>query len=105
MEVHMTNDDLRKPYAEVLDMLRFIGTEYKSLVPAEELRLFESECDKKYLYQLEADETAIDDRQYSEEALAIIAYLNLRYWCKDDKEKKYYKDIYLKNFKDKNSEE
>ena len=96
----MTNEDLKKSYAEVLDMLRFVGSEYKALVPAEELNLFETECDYQYRLKLEADSTPVDDRQYSEEALAIIAYLNLKYWCKSEEEKQYYKEIYIKNATD-----
>ena len=93
----MTNDDLKTAYAEVLDILNYIGSDYISLIPDDTMQLFERECDKDYLHKLKADSRDATSKEYSEEALAIIAYLNLKYWCEDDAEKKYYKDLYLSN--------
>ena len=35
------------------------------------------------------------EKDYSQEALSIIAYLNLKYWCETNEEKRYYRDMYL----------
>lgn len=93
----MTNDALKTAYAEVLDILNYIGSDYISLIPEDTMQLFEKECDKDYLHKLKADSRDTTSKEYSEEALAIIAYLNLKYWCEDATEKKYYKDLYLTN--------
>ena len=93
----MTNDDLKNAYAEVLDMLNYIGSDYTALIPEATIHFFETNCDKAYLQKLKADSRDVDCKEYSEEALAIIACLNLKYWCENNDEKKYYKDLYLNN--------
>ena len=91
------DNNLANAYSEVLDILNYIEPQYKSLIPQNMLNMFKSDCNKTYLELLLKDKTDRLEKEYSEEALSIIAYLNLKYWCKSPEEKKYYRDMYLKN--------
>lgn len=91
--------NMANAYSEVLDILDYIEPQYKAKIPKDMLDMFKSECNKDYLNILLKDETDRLEKNYSEEALSIIAYLNLKYWCETKEEKKYYRDMYLKNNK------
>ena len=88
--------NLANAYSEVLDILNYIEIKYKQKIPKDMLQMFEDECNKDYLKTLLQDKTDRSQKDYSEEALSIISYLNLKYWCETNKEKKYYRDMYLK---------
>ena len=90
------NKNMANAYSEVLDILDYIEPIYKYKIPKDMLDLFKSECNKEYLNALQLDKTDALEKNYSEEALSIIAYLNLKYWCETKEEKKYYRDMYLK---------
>ena len=88
--------NIANAYAEVLDILNYIEPQYKVKIPKDMLDMFKSKCNKDYLKALQEDKTDSLEKNYSEEALSIIAYLNLEYWCETKEEKKYYRDMYLK---------
>ena len=88
--------NLANAYSEVLDILNYIEIEFKQKIPKDMIQMFKDECNKDYLKTLLQDKTDRSEKDYSEEALSIIAYLNLKYWCETNKEKKYYRDMYLK---------
>ena len=90
------NKNMTNAYSEVLDILDYIEPIYKYKIPKDMLDMFKSECNKEYLNTLQLDKTDALEKNYSEEALSIIAYLNLKYWCETKEEKKYYRDMYLK---------
>ncbi len=89
--------NMDKAYSEILDILEQIETEYMEKVPQDMIEMFKEDCDKDYLNKLKKDNTDLKQKKYSEEALAIIAFLNLKYWCETDEEKKKYRDMYLNN--------
>lgn len=89
--------NIDKAFSEVLDMLNYIEPQYKVKIPSDMMNMFKEECDKTYLKQLLNDKTEIKEKKYSEEALSIIAYLNLKYWCESVEEKNIYRNLYLKN--------
>lgn len=88
--------NLSNAFSEVLDMLNYIEIEYTRKVPENLLQIFKDECNKNYLQKLLTDKTDVTEKDYSDDALAIIAYLNLKYWCETNEEKKYYRNMYLK---------
>lgn len=90
------NKNMTNAYSEVLYILDYIEPKYKLKVPKDMLDMFKKECNKNYLNTLIEDKTDAIEKEYSEEALSIIAYLNLKYWCETKEEKKYYRDMYLK---------
>ena len=66
-------------YSEVLYILNYIEPQYKYKIPRDMLDMFKSEYNKEYLDTMIADPTDFLEKDYSEEALSIIAYLNLKY--------------------------
>lgn len=88
--------DLSKAFAEVLYMLDNIEVKYKSKVPRQLIQIFKEECDENYLKKIFEEKNDFLERDYSDDALAIIAYINLKYMCETNEEKKYYRDMYLK---------
>lgn len=88
--------DLSKDFAEVLDILDNIEKKYKEKIPKDVMQVIIDECDKSHLEELLRD-TKEDflEKDYSKGALSIIAYLNLKYWCETNEEKKYYRDMFL----------
>ena len=92
-------EDFSNIFSEVLDMINYVEQEYKDKIPKSLMEMFYEECNKSYLKKLSNENIEMKDKKYSEDALAIIAYLNLKYWCKDNKEKRKYRDMYFKNIK------
>ena len=56
------------------------------------------EKDKEYKKQIDS-EIPIKDQNLKSETLAIIAMLNLQYWCEDEQEKERLKKVYAQNEK------
>lgn len=88
----------RQAYSEVDEFLDLISEAKKNKVPKNIRDIFKREKDTKYTKGIimGAD---IKDQQLKEETLAIIAWLNLQYWCDDENEKKRLKTIYSQNEK------
>ena len=61
--------------------------------------MFKEEKDKEYLKNITAD-VDIEKQELMEETLAIIAMLNLKYWCEDKNERERLKQIYRNNEKE-----
>lgn len=90
---------IEKVFSEILDMLGYVKTVHINKIPKDLLDMLNEECDKEYLKFLTENKTEFDKRCYSNEALAAIAYINLKYWCKDAEEIKKYSKIYIDNNK------
>ena len=83
----------RQAYAEVDDFLEALDDDTRNEIPLELRKFFQENRDNSHhIISLEADL-----RNFKEETLAIIAFLNLRYWCKDREEKKRLERVYAKN--------
>lgn len=83
-------------YAEVLAILDALGDSYKSKIPKEILDNLESMKDKTCKITYDRNDTNPD---LSREALALIAWLNMEYWCEDEEEKARLKEAYDRNEK------
>lgn len=83
-------------YAEVLAFLDALGDSYKSKIPKEILdnleRMKDKSCHKTY-------DRNDENPDLSHEALALIAWLNMEYWCEDEEEKARLKAAYDRNEK------
>lgn len=88
----------RQAYSEVDEFLDLIGKDYINKLPPKLRAFFKEEKDKSYIKGLKSD-VPIKEQGLKDETLAIIALLNLRYWCKDESEKKRLKEIYNQNEK------
>lgn len=87
----------KRIFSEVLNILEFMGQTYTNKIPKEILNVYNEDCDKEYLNELSNLKTKFEERKYSEDALAVIAYLNLRYWCENEEEKEAYKKKHIQN--------
>ena len=88
---------LENEFAEVLYILNKIEKEYKAKIPKDLMQVFYNGCNKKYLNKLIKENNNIENINYLETTLTIIAYLNLKYWCETSKEKNSFKKLYINN--------
>lgn len=88
----------RQAYSEVDDFLGLLSEEQRNEIPQKLRELFREEKDVNYIKQINPN-IPIKKQNLKEETLAIIALLNLQYWCKDEKEKKRLQTIYAQNEK------
>lgn len=86
----------RQAYSEIDELLELITEEEKNQIPKKLRDFFKEEKDKSYHKNISYD-IPIKEQNLKEETLAIIALLNLQYWCKDEKEKENLKIIYAEN--------
>ena len=88
----------RRAYSEVDEFLRLIPEENVNKIPQKVRKLFNEEKDTEYVKNIDPNED-ISKQNLMEETLAIIAMLNLKYWCEDEKEKERLIEVYKNNEK------
>lgn len=97
------NIETRQAYSEVNKFLELIGEEMSNKIPVKLRKFFEREMDKNYIPTINTN-IPIKEQNLKRKTIAIIASLNLQYWCKEDKkqelieiysnnEKKYQEDL------------
>ena len=86
----------RQAYSEIDEFIELLTEEQKNEIPNELRSYFKAEKDKNYIKRIDAS-IPIKEQNLKKETLALIALLNLQYWCKDEEEKKRLKSIYIKN--------
>ena len=95
-------NDLYKAYAEVDKILSFIGFRYVEKVPKKMREMFKNEKLQGYEPNIDKN-TPLEEQKLERKTLAILAMLNINYWCENEEEKQltptelkdYYKDIKL----------
>ncbi len=92
----VTTITLKKAYSEVDEFLETLGSTYKNQIPISLRNYIKSEKDINYKKYIDLD-TPISNQNLMKETLEIIAFLNLKYWCKSEEEKQRLKGIYKKN--------
>ena len=88
----------RQAYSEVDEFLGLISNEHRNKIPKKLREFFREEKDTNYIKGINPN-VPIKNQKLKEETLAIIALLNLQYWCEDEEEKQRLKEIYAKNEK------
>ena len=88
----------RQAYSEVDEFLGLLSEEQRNEVPKNLREFFKEEKDPTFFKNIDKY-IPIKDQNLKEETLAIIALLNLQYWCKDEEEKKRLQMIYAQNEK------
>ncbi len=86
----------RQAYSEIDEFLGLLSEEQRNEIPPKLREFFKEEKDQEYFKNIDKY-IPIKDQHLKEETLAIIALLNLQYWCKDEEEKKRLQMIYDKN--------
>ena len=88
----------REAYAEVDSFIECLDSYDKNKVPESIRKYFKKEKSKNYNKIIDVNKP-IKDQNLKDETLAIIAMLNLKYWCDDEEEKKRLMTIYSENEK------
>lgn len=89
---------IRQAYSEIDEFLSLLQEEQIKKIPLKLREFFKKEKDKEYKKQIDS-EIPIKDQNLKSETLAIIAMLNLQYWCEDEQEKERLKKVYEQNEK------
>lgn len=91
-------NSLSKAYAEVLLILAYMEQKYIEMIPKKLLELFNEEKDKNYQPNINPN-VSLAEQNLQRKTLALLAMLNLNYWCKDENEKKELLKMYSENDK------
>ena len=86
----------RQAYSEVDEFLGLITEKQLNKIPNKLRQLFKEEKDINYTKGINPN-IPIKDQNLKEETLAIIALLNLQFWCEDENEKARLREVYAKN--------
>ncbi len=90
------NTYTKETYSEICEFLRLIGNKYVNKIPSKLLQLFEKNQSNDYIPHINPN-IPIKEQSLNEDTLAIIALLNLKYWCNDKDERNRLKGIYKSN--------
>ena len=86
----------KQTYAELDEFLELLYEKTRNEVPTKLRDFFKKEKDNNYHKGINPD-IPIKEQNLKKETLALIALLNLQYWCKDEKEKERLKQVYTSN--------
>lgn len=95
--------DLSIAYAEVYEILSFMEPKYLDMIPKKLLNLFYEEKDKDYKIHINHN-IPLTEQNLQNKTLALLAMLNLHYWCKSEIEKQELLKLYADNDKKKEEE-
>lgn len=88
----------RQAYAEIDSFIDLLDEYNKNKIPEKLREYFKNEKDEKYIKKINPNQS-IQSQNLKEETLALIAMLNLQYWCENEDEKERLKKIYAQNEK------
>ena len=91
-------NNLSKAYTEVLLILSYMEQKYIDMIPKKILELFNEEKDKNYQPNINPN-ISLAEQNLQRKTLALLAMLNLNYWCKDENEKQEMLKMYSENDK------
>ena len=91
-------NNLSKAYTEVLLILSYMEQKYIDMIPKKLLELFNEEKDPNYQPDINPN-TSLAEQNLQRKTLALLAMLNLNYWCKDENEKQEMLKMYSENDK------
>ena len=91
-------NDLLKAYAEVDEILSLMENKYIEKIPVKMRKMFENERQKDYNPEIKVN-IPLDEQNLQRKTFAILAMLNLNYWCEDEEEKQKLIQVYTENDK------
>lgn len=90
--------NIPKAYSEVYSFINTLGNDYINKIPIKVYNTIKNNRDINYNPQFNKSQT-IKQGDISQEALSLIAAINLQYWHSDAQEKNDLKKAYLNNTK------
>lgn len=91
-----TDIQTKQTYSEIDEFLELLDEKTRDEVPAKLREFFKKEKDNNYHKDIKPN-ISIKEQNLKKETLALIALLNLQYWCKDENEKERLKKVYTNN--------
>ena len=91
-------DNLSKAYSEVLEILSYMEQKYVDKIPQKLLDLFNKEKNKDYIPNINPN-ISLAKQGLQRKTLALLAMLNLNYWCENEEEKQQMLKMYSENDK------
>lgn len=88
----------KQAYTEIDNFIELLAEDDKNKIPKKLRQFFKKEKDKEYKKNINID-IPIKEQNLKEETLALIALLNLKYICDDNKEKERLTKVYYDNDK------
>ncbi len=92
----MLSVNTRQAYTEMDNFIELLDEYNRNKVPKKLREYFKKEKDNTYAKTINPN-IPIKEQNLKEETLALIAMLNLQYWCEDEEEKRRLKKIYSDN--------
>lgn len=86
----------RQAYTEVDTFIELLDEYNKNKIPIKLREFFKQEKDNEYVKEINPN-IPIKYQNLKEETLALIALLNIQYWCEDENRKEELKKIYGQN--------
>ncbi len=90
--------NIPRAYSEVYSFINALGENYIKKIPMKTYNIIKNNRDVNFNPQFQKNQT-ISSGDLSNEALSLIAALNLQYWCSDPEEKNELKQAYIENTK------
>lgn len=92
----MLSVNTRQAYTEIDNFIELLDEYNRNKVPKKLREYFKKEKDNTYTKTINPN-IPIKEQNLKEETLALIAMLNLQYWCEDEEEKRRLRKIYSDN--------
>lgn len=92
----MLSANTRQAYTEIDNFIELLDEYNRNKVPKKLREYFKKEKDDTYTKTINPN-IPIKEQNLKEETLALIAALNLQYWCEDEEEKRRLKKVYSDN--------
>ena len=92
----MLSVNTRQAYTEIDNFIELLDEYNRNKLPKKLREYFKKEKDIEYTKKINPSQP-IKEQNLKEETLALIAILNLKYWCYDEIERKRLKEIYEEN--------
>ena len=89
------DETLQIAYAEVMQVLKLFDRSLVMKIPIELLEYFKEHQKKDFIANIDKDDI-FNKNNISKDALALLAYIDLKYWANED-EKKVQIDVYRRN--------
>ena len=96
-------EDIKMAYCEVDIILEQLEEKYVNKIPNKLQKLFKEQKRKDYFPEIRFD-IPIEEQKLLRKTIAILAMINLNYWCEDEKQKQELIKIYAENDKKREAE-
>ena len=97
------NNELGQACTEILVLLNNMEPEYFKKVPRDTIEFFKNNSDKNYSFIYDVN-VPFAEQKVSERTLALLAILNIKYWCESAEEKQQLIAMYNENERKKQDE-